>query len=691
MSDIATKLTYLDTTREKIKESINITGVGITEQDTFRSYEHKLKQGLVDIINKGTDEVYENFPKVSGNGSDISLENTYESKMKIDMGGDTEQESTSGKNLLPINVASGSTKNGLTITKNKDGSYTLNGTTSANTTWDLYTGENITIPVGTYTGSIIGRTNIVDGYIRLNNGAYQTIFTNSSDNNTFTINEPFTFNRFYIYITSGKTFDNQIIKFQLENGSTVTEWEEYTNGASPNPDYPQDIKTVTGRQEIGVTGKNLFEEIPTNGYSASSGALNRSTTGEYGNVKANITYTFSFNMLENNATYMNLRLNNNVSLSQLPINSGIGRKEITFIPNQDGFINFWTPNGCFTGDTKIIENAMLEKSSTASEYEPYKSQSYEVDLDDIELCKIGDYKDYIKKSTGKNLFDKDNTNKINGYISANGNIVTNVNARSVYIPIESSKTYTVSRIAGSNFIVGSCSVIPENGVSCSVLKRNNTATNLSITTGENDIYLVVFYYLSNTDTLTEQEILDSIQIEENNQATEYEPYGTDWYIKKEIGKVVFDGSESWQTNSYEDNYYRYVIPLGDSITTTNQNLDIYTKSDYFVGSSARGTITSTPTENMIAIISNNRLLVNTIDSNLFTVNAFKTWLSTHNTIVYYVLATPTYETITQQNYPTLYEDLTNLENAISYNEKTYISVQGNLPSLLEVVALGDGE
>lgn len=57
--------------------------------------------------------------------------------------------------------------------------------------------------------------------------------------------------------------------------------------------------------------------------------------------------------------------------------------------------------------------------------------------------------------------------------------------------------------------------------------------------------------------------------------------------------------------------------------------------------------------------------------------------------IYYILQTPTYEEITQQNYPTLYEDLNNLENAISYNEKTYISVQGDLPSLLEVVALGD--
>ena len=39
------------------------------------------------------------------------------------------------------------------------------------------------------------------------------------------------------------------------------------------------------------------------------------------------------------------------------------------------------------------------------------------------------------------------------------------------------------------------------------------------------------------------------------------------------------------------------------------------------------------------------------------ITTFKTWLSTHNTVVYYVLATPTNTEITQENYPTLYSQL----------------------------------
>ena len=52
---------------------------------------------------------------------------------------------------------------------------------------------------------------------------------------------------------------------------------------------------------------------------------------------------------------------------------------------------------------------------------------------------------------------------------------------------------------------------------------------------------------------------------------------------------------------------------------------------------------------------------------------FKTWLSTHNTTVYYVLATPTYTQITG----TLAEQLENLYNAMSKNGQTNISQVNN--------------
>ena len=65
-----------------------------------------------------------------------------------------------------------------------------------------------------------------------------------------------------------------------------------------------------------------------------------------------------------------------------------------------------------------------------------------------------------------------------------------------------------------------------------------------------------------------------------------------------------------------------------------------------------------------------------------TANLFKTWLSTHNTTVYYVLATPTYTEITDTNL------INQLEALKSKNETTNISqVANDLPFELSATAL----
>ena len=64
---------------------------------------------------------------------------------------------------------------------------------------------------------------------------------------------------------------------------------------------------------------------------------------------------------------------------------------------------------------------------------------------------------------------------------------------------------------------------------------------------------------------------------------------------------------------------------------------------------------------------------------------FKNWLSTHNTIVYYVLATPTYTEITDS---TLLSQLNAL--AKSYASQTNISQESNdLASILNATALSE--
>lgn len=158
-----------------------------------------------------------------------------------------------------------------------------------------------------------------------------------------------------------------------------------------------------------------------------------------------------------------------------------------------------------------------------------------------------------------------------------------------------------------------------------------------------------------------------------------------WYLNKQIGKVVLDGSEAnWQSQSASYGYYRYGARVNNiNNSSTLETVDII-KSNYYrsIPFSQRS---ADRNETIYPVMNNtdkqvwfNTKIAETLDS-------FKTWLSTHNTIVYYVLATPTYEEITDSS---LKEQLNNLENAMSYDPQTNISqTNDDLPFVLNVVAL----
>ncbi|MEE3344408.1 MAG: hypothetical protein VZS44_09980 [Bacilli bacterium] len=151
---------------------------------------------------------------------------------------------------------------------------------------------------------------------------------------------------------------------------------------------------------------------------------------------------------------------------------------------------------------------------------------------------------------GKNLFDKNNTNKLDGYINSAGTITSEAKNKTIYIPCKSSTTYTVSKIASTRFGIASYSTTPQIGSTTSNFTRDNSATHLTLTTGSSDTYLAVWYYNHYNDTLTEQQILDSIQVEEGSQASSFSPYFTPIElnkigtyqdsIKRSTGKNLFD-------------------------------------------------------------------------------------------------------------------------------------------------------
>lgn len=148
---------------------------------------------------------------------------------------------------------------------------------------------------------------------------------------------------------------------------------------------------------------------------------------------------------------------------------------------------------------------------------------------------------YITLAQGKNLFDKDNPNMLNAFFTVSTtNVLTRHNdARTIYISCKPNTTYTISKIPSTRFYVGYVKETPT--ISTTVFGRigsNTTTTPLTITTGDDALYLVAFIYYSRTDTLTLQEILDSIQIEEGSEATDYVPFSQPDTIDEEYLKNV---------------------------------------------------------------------------------------------------------------------------------------------------------
>jgi hypothetical protein len=154
-----------------------------------------------------------------------------------------------------------------------------------------------------------------------------------------------------------------------------------------------------------------------------------------------------------------------------------------------------------------------------------------------------------------------------------------------------------------------------------------------------------------------------------------------WYLNKKIGKVVLDGSETWSEFFSTQGFYRYT-PTAPSLNTTNT---INCICDYYKGTTRNEIRNLSPSaNNKCSIYGSELVLVNT---SITSINDFKTWLSTHNTIVYYVLATPTITEITDTT-------LTNQLEAIklSYNEQTNITqTNDDKPFILDVTALGELE
>lgn len=137
----------------------------------------------------------------------------------------------------------------------------------------------------------------------------------------------------------------------------------------------------------------------------------------------------------------------------------------------------------------------------------------------------------------------------------------------------------------------------------------------------------------------------------------------EWYLKKNIEKRIFDGSE---TNWLKDGN-SYKINQSDMLSA---NVG-YGLCNYFKNSRIDYSYTA---GHVRFGWSNTNIYFYVDTETIADVNAWKDWLSTHNTKVYYPLATPQYIHISETDYPILRSQLENLyNNAKSYDGQTNIT------------------
>ena len=411
MGTIADKLNYLNNTKAQIKNEINKIGGNITNETTFRDYVSNMKS------------IYDKLPKVEGSGSDITLNDTEEALLSLTPEGYASQEKTTGKNLIPTQ-----------INEWEQGTFVVNDGSNYPSTTRLRTKKHYLISTGEYSFSIQDNNyswvNVMYYDANKNFLYSQGSISSVAGLQDFVINITNS-NVVYFRATVKKNDDSTIVSNAIETikpiielGAQKTNWEPYTSGQpSPNPEYPQPIKVVTGEQNIEIKNKNLLKLLNINSTfsgvqvtvnSDKSITLNGTCTSNYA---INIITNWSLS-LENGKTYtlsgcpdlggkdtLSLELYSKSPTNQYVTDVGEGK---TFTLTADRTYRCYIAIKSGQTYDNVILYPMVEEGSTATEYEPYQSQNYPLSLGNIELARINDYKDCIfKNELGSKYYNAD--------------------------------------------------------------------------------------------------------------------------------------------------------------------------------------------------------------------------------------------------------------------------------------------
>lgn len=320
-----------------------------------------------------------------------------------------------------------------------------------------------------------------------------------------------------------------------------------------------------------------------------------------------------------------------------------------------------------------------------------------------------EYDDFRVDLGGKNLLALPNTSSIT-YTTIISEDVNNVIIKplrkgqcfiykNIVTNLEKGKQYTLSAditIEGSSYS-GSLNIYYVNSTNNVEYLGylNNVTKSRTITIPDDFVNLRLYFYCNgqNDDFSQEQASYLNIQLEKGTTATQYSPYNPNpielckigdyqdylykendtWYLHREIGKVVLNGSENWNVN--RTGTVNWYYQLQNAVSNFNYDSD---HSNYLSNIGVKASVGNTTTTQGVFILSTGELRVRYGIED--TVANWKAFLDTTNMLLYYPLLNPTTSEITDTTLLSQLEAIKNASLIPGTNEITQLP--SDLPFIL---------
>lgn len=437
-----------------------------------------------------------------------------------------------------------------------------------------------------------------------------------------------------------------------------------TQNGTPTPDAPVAVNTTTGENVVKITGKNLLNVSELNGKTVAGLTLSvngqeiRATgtaTSNYGSTSftplsvplKSGSYCFKTNGASIDTKFWGYQ----TSGGTLDINVASGSSFNVVAP-----IYYWrfVVEHLTVGQSyDTTFTVQLELGSTATSYEPYQGEDYEVNLGKNLLAYP--YEDSNKTVNGITYTDNgDGTITANGTATAQAlfwitNETWSYSTSNIVVP---AGTYTISKTGDNNYRT----IVTVYRKSQGLLTTYQVGENdVSFTTDEESSLTIRLAVQGGT---TANNYKFRPMIERGSTATSYAPYFTPielakigtyqdriykdegkWYVEKQTGNTVLNGSENWTESGYTNSQI-YSVYGG---VPTVAGSPLLSSEFVFNNTVNSGTVTEYVSSYNSAV-----LRLGVLKSRLQTANmtGFKTWLASNPTTVYYTLATPTTTEIT---------------------------------------------